>query len=146
MFVNEETEFDGDDDFDKDNGGRSFFMETLKSSSHIQLAGPSISSSVPVIDPPDEHSKSFTDGDTEGENSCSFLIHCISSHPSFRSDQKPNGDAKFFLESETPSLLLETTAISFRIYLVQTILGFFISPSSLSLSLSWWLGWLLSSN
>ena len=52
MFVNEETEFDGNDDFEADNGDRSFFMETLKSSSHIQLAGPSISSSIPVIVPP----------------------------------------------------------------------------------------------
>ena len=73
MFVNEETEFDGDDDFEEDNGGRSIFMEILKSSSHIQLDGPSISSSVPVIVPQDEHSKSLTNGDTEGENS-SFLI------------------------------------------------------------------------
>ena len=29
MFVNEETEFDGDDDLKEDNGGGSFFMETL---------------------------------------------------------------------------------------------------------------------
>ena len=70
MFVNE-TEFDDEED----NGGRSFFMETLKSSSHIQLAGPSISSSVPVIVPPDEHSKSLTDGDTEGENSSYTVSH-----------------------------------------------------------------------
>ena len=58
-FVKDETKFDDDYDFEEDNGGRSFFMETLKSSSHIQLAGPSISSSVPVIVPPDEHSKSL---------------------------------------------------------------------------------------
>ena len=107
--MKDETEFDDDYDFEEDNGGGSFFMETLKSSSHIQLAGPSISSSVPVIVLPDEHSKSLTDGDKEGVTS-SFLIDCISSHPSFCSDQKPNGDAKSFLESETPSSLLETTA------------------------------------
>ena len=29
MFVNEDTEFDDDDDFEEDNSGRSFFMETL---------------------------------------------------------------------------------------------------------------------
>ena len=85
--MKDETEFDDDYDFEEDNGGGSFFMETLKSSSHIQLAGPSISSSVPVIVLPDEHSKSLTDGDTEGENSSSFLIHCISSHPSFHSEK-----------------------------------------------------------
>ena len=75
--MKDETKFDDDYDFEEDNGGGSFFMETLKSSSHIQLAGPSISSSVPVIVLPDEHSKSLTDGDTEGENSSSFLIDCI---------------------------------------------------------------------
>ena len=75
MFVNEDTEFDDDDDFEEDNGGRSFFIETLRLSSHMQSASPSLSSSVPLIVPPDEHSKSLTDGDTEGENSSSFLIH-----------------------------------------------------------------------
>ena len=77
LFVNDETEFDNDDDFEEDNGGRSFFIKTLKPSSHIQSAGPSISSSDPVIVPPDEPSKSLTDGDMEGENSSSFFIHCI---------------------------------------------------------------------
>ena len=76
-FVKDETEFDDDDDFEEDNGGRSFFTETLKPSSHIQSAGPSICSSVPLIVPPDEHSKSLMDGDTEGENFSSFFIHCI---------------------------------------------------------------------
>ena len=60
MFVNEDTEFDDDDDFEEDNGGWSFFMETLKSSSHIQLAGPSISSSIPVIVPPAKVSRMVT--------------------------------------------------------------------------------------
>ena len=133
MFVNEDTEFDDDDDFEEDNSGRSFFMETLKPFSHIQSTGPSISSSVPVIVPPDEHNKSLMHGDTEGENFSSFLIHCISSHPSFRSDQKSNGDAKSFMESETPFPLLETAAIPFAYIWFKQFLEF-LFLSSLSFS------------
>ena len=134
LFVNDETEFDNDDDFEEDNGGRSFFTETLKASSQIQPAAPSISSSDPVIVPPDEHSESLTCHyvDTEGEVSSSFLIHCISSHPSFHSEQKqqpqlPNGDAMSSPESKTPSPLFIMTAKASEIltYSVHTILGIF---------------------
>ena len=134
VFVNEEAEFDDDDDLEEDNGGRSFFTETLKASSQIQPAAPSISSSDPVIVPPDEHSESLTCRyvDTEGEVSSSFLIHCISSHPSFHSEQKqqpqlPNGDAMSSPESKTPSPLFIMTAKASEIltYSVHTILGIF---------------------
>ena len=77
MFVNDETEFDDDDDFEEDNGGRSFFSETLGLG-----RAPSPDPTKKLKDQLteyekgilDEHSKSLkdtgTDNGTEGEYSC----------------------------------------------------------------------------
>ena len=76
MFVNDEAEFDDDDDFEEDNGGRSFFSETLGLG-----RAPSPDPTKKLKDQLteyekgilDEHSNTLkdtgTDGDTEGDNS-----------------------------------------------------------------------------
>ena len=85
MFVNDENDFD-DDDLEEDNGGRSFFTETLglgraKSPDSTRNLKAQLTEYEKEI--LEEHSSSLehagTDGRTQGENSSSFLsIHCIS--------------------------------------------------------------------
>jgi protein phosphatase 2C family protein 2/3 len=85
MFGDDESEFDDDDDFE-DNGGRSFFTESLglgrapSPDPTKKLKDQLTEYERGIID---DHSKSLNDAgtdDTEGENSISFLlIHCISS-------------------------------------------------------------------
>jgi len=97
MFVNDdEAEFDDDDNFEEDNGGRSFFSETLGLG-----RAPSPDPTKKLKDQlteyeRGEHSNSLkdtgTDGDTEDQKQPSKL---------------PNGDAKSSPESETPSPLPE---------------------------------------
>jgi protein phosphatase PTC2/3 len=126
MFVNDEAGFDDDDDFEEDNGGRSFFTESLGLG-----RAPSPDPTKKLKDQLteyergilDDHSKSLTDtgtdGDSEGEKTSSFLFYTpylitfyIFFGPSFHSEQNhpsklPNGDAKSSPESETPSPLPE---------------------------------------
>jgi len=99
MFVNDDAEFDDDDDLLEDNGGRSFFSETLGLG-----RAPSPDPTKKLKDQLteyergilDEHSKNLkdtgTDDDTEDQKQPSKL---------------PNGDAKSSPESETPSPLPE---------------------------------------
>jgi len=90
MFVNDETDYD-DDDFEEDNGGRSFFSETL-GLGRVQLP----ESTKKLKDQLTEYERGLkdtgTDGDTEEQKQLSKL---------------PNGDAKSSPESETPSPLPE---------------------------------------
>ena len=118
MFVNDDTDYD-DDDFEEDNGGRSFFSETLGLG-----RAQSPDSTKKLKDQLTEYERglkdSGTDGDTEGESSLilvnplyllTFFLFFLFS-PCFLSEQKqlsklPNGDAKSSPESETPSPLPE---------------------------------------
>jgi len=99
MFVNDEAEFDDDDDFEEDNGGRSFFTETL-GLGRAQSPDPTKKLKDQLTEYErgilDDHSNSLkdtgTDDGTEEQKQPSKL---------------PNGDAKSSPESETPSPLPE---------------------------------------
>ena len=122
MFVNDENDFD-DDDLEEDNGGRSYFSETLglgraKSPDLTRNLKERLTEYEKEI--LEEHSSSLehagTDGDTQGDilvNTLYLIIFLtLPFSPSFLSEQKqpsklPNGDAKSSPESETPSPLPE---------------------------------------
>jgi protein phosphatase PTC2/3 len=84
MFVNDENDFD-DDDLEEDNGGRSFFSETLglgrpRSPDLTKNLKEQLTEYEKEI--LEEHSSSLklADDDTQGENSSLFLLtHCFSS-------------------------------------------------------------------
>ena len=83
MFVNDETEFDDDDDFEEDNGGRSFFTESLGLGRQSPDPTKKLKDQLTEYEKLDmaamvEDHRTET-GDPEGENSSFLLIHCISS-------------------------------------------------------------------